>query len=315
MSEQTPDKQAEAEPQQPDSVHQVVTVNQTRPRHRFWGAGEPDCPPELKAPNGELHTARCKVCGDGWRKSVDVCFGGAAPASPAASGWLWTHTGKGGEYTHLGVAQLQTDVPLTDMAEVVVYHGSDGRLWARASVEFAARFRRVRPVPRLAAAAVAAPEQEPARLKQLRELVDVQGQHGNWNVDSYMCGLFNGMEFGLATMEGREPAFRSKPEGGWLDWGAAPSGDRKGEQMQIQGGQGVHQVVPSAEARPGEGWQPIETAPQDERIIAWVDWWDGAQAEMGELHGDEFKPTYRGFPSKTPTHWMPLPAAPDGSQP
>jgi hypothetical protein len=44
------------------------------PRHKFWGAGEPDCPQELKASNGELHTARCKVCGDGWRKSGNVCL-------------------------------------------------------------------------------------------------------------------------------------------------------------------------------------------------------------------------------------------------
>lgn len=44
------------------------------PKHKFWGAGEPDCPPELKAPNGELHTMRCKVCGDGWRKSNTVCL-------------------------------------------------------------------------------------------------------------------------------------------------------------------------------------------------------------------------------------------------
>ena len=44
------------------------------PRHKFWGAGEPDCPADLKAPNGELHTMRCKVCGAGWRKSVDVCL-------------------------------------------------------------------------------------------------------------------------------------------------------------------------------------------------------------------------------------------------
>lgn len=52
------------------------------PRHKFWGAGEQDCPPELKAPNGELHTMRCKVCGDGWRKSNNVCL--AALGSLAA---------------------------------------------------------------------------------------------------------------------------------------------------------------------------------------------------------------------------------------
>ena len=33
------------------------------PKHKFWGAGESDCPRELKAGNGELHTLRCKVCG------------------------------------------------------------------------------------------------------------------------------------------------------------------------------------------------------------------------------------------------------------
>lgn len=33
------------------------------PRHMFWGAGEPDCPRDIKAGNGELHTLRCKVCG------------------------------------------------------------------------------------------------------------------------------------------------------------------------------------------------------------------------------------------------------------
>jgi hypothetical protein len=44
------------------------------PRHDFWGAGEPDCPPDLKAPNGELCDMRCKVCGDGWRESHDVCM-------------------------------------------------------------------------------------------------------------------------------------------------------------------------------------------------------------------------------------------------
>jgi hypothetical protein len=42
------------------------------PKHNFWGAGEPDCPRELKAGNGELHTLRCKVCGLDSPKD-DVC--------------------------------------------------------------------------------------------------------------------------------------------------------------------------------------------------------------------------------------------------
>ncbi len=41
-------------------------------KHIFWGAGEKDCPRDIKAGNGELHTLRCKVCGqDGSR---GICF-------------------------------------------------------------------------------------------------------------------------------------------------------------------------------------------------------------------------------------------------
>ena len=42
----------------PPSGGEVVYV-----AHKFWGAGEPDCPADIKASNGELHTLRCKVCG------------------------------------------------------------------------------------------------------------------------------------------------------------------------------------------------------------------------------------------------------------
>lgn len=42
------------------------------PEHDFWGAGEPDCPKDIKAGNGELHTLRCKRCGqDNPRR--DIC--------------------------------------------------------------------------------------------------------------------------------------------------------------------------------------------------------------------------------------------------
>lgn len=34
----------------------------TRVKHVFWGAGDPDCPKDIKAANGELHTLRCKNC-------------------------------------------------------------------------------------------------------------------------------------------------------------------------------------------------------------------------------------------------------------
>lgn len=58
------------------------------PRHKFWGAGEPDCPQDIKASNGELHTMKCKVCGDGWRKSTDICFAAHAPRPSAPTGQI-----------------------------------------------------------------------------------------------------------------------------------------------------------------------------------------------------------------------------------
>lgn len=42
-------------------------------KHVYWNAGEPDCPRDIKASNGELHALRCKVCGqDG---SQGICTG------------------------------------------------------------------------------------------------------------------------------------------------------------------------------------------------------------------------------------------------
>lgn len=42
-------------------------------KHLYWGAGEADCPREIKAGNGELHTMRCKVCGLDNPRS-DICI-------------------------------------------------------------------------------------------------------------------------------------------------------------------------------------------------------------------------------------------------
>ena len=57
------------------------------------------------------------------------------------------------------------------------------------------------------------PQQEPVGI--MREMLEVQGQHGNWNYDSYMHGLYNGMEYMVALAEKREPKFRDAPDE-WL---------------------------------------------------------------------------------------------------
>ena len=52
------------------------------PQHKWWAAGEPDCPSDIKATNGELHTLRCKVCGLDRGAAGVVCF--AATEQPDA---------------------------------------------------------------------------------------------------------------------------------------------------------------------------------------------------------------------------------------
>jgi len=47
-------------------------------KHLFWGAGEVDCPRDIKAGNGELHTLRCKICGQESMRT-QYCLGGPTP--------------------------------------------------------------------------------------------------------------------------------------------------------------------------------------------------------------------------------------------
>jgi len=50
------------------------------------------------------------------------------------------------------------------------------------------------------------------RIKKLKEMRDVQGRHGNWNFNSYMHGLYNGLEFAVSTIEDVEPELKNAPE-------------------------------------------------------------------------------------------------------
>lgn len=47
---------------------------------------------------------------------------------------------------------------------------------------------------------------------QMKEMLEVQGQDGNWNSDSYMHGMYNGMEFMLSIVEDREPVYKKAPD-------------------------------------------------------------------------------------------------------
>lgn len=58
--------------------------------------------------------------------------------------------------------------------------------------------------------------------RKVRDLLEIQGRDGIWDCDDYMQGLYNGLEMALATLEDREPVFRSKPPTGWLADRAMP---------------------------------------------------------------------------------------------
>jgi len=46
------------------------------------------------------------------------------------------------------------------------------------------------------------------KIESMKQILEVQGNSGNWNYDNYMLGIFNGMELMMATLEDREPLFR-----------------------------------------------------------------------------------------------------------
>ena len=52
------------------------------------------------------------------------------------AGMTFKHRVRGTSYTVVGRAVVQTNQPMSDEQEVVVYAGADGRLWVRPVSEF-----------------------------------------------------------------------------------------------------------------------------------------------------------------------------------
>jgi hypothetical protein len=45
-------------------------------------------------------------------------------------------------------------------------------------------------------------------LKKANELLAIQGSDGNWNHNSYMTGMYNGMELIISLFEKRDPVYK-----------------------------------------------------------------------------------------------------------
>jgi hypothetical protein len=53
-------------------------------------------------------------------------------------------------------------------------------------------------------------------LEKLEDLTKIQCSSGNWNCNSYMHGMANGMIFALSCLKGEEPQYLKEPDV-WLD--------------------------------------------------------------------------------------------------
>ena len=45
--------------------------------------------------------------------------------------------------------------------------------------------------------------------KDYKEMIEIQGQDGNYNYDNYMLGLYNGMEYIISLYENRKPIYKN----------------------------------------------------------------------------------------------------------
>jgi hypothetical protein len=77
--------------------------------------------------------------------------------------------------------------------------------------------------------------------------LDIQGADGNWNHDPYMFGMFNGMEYMLATFEDREVRYRNAPTK-WKDPRAQDTPTIKREEETMTG----KMMVDAREKSPAE---------------------------------------------------------------
>lgn len=72
--------------------------------------------------------------------------------------------------------------------------------------------KKLRELDRLLKVAKNSLEQLNIKVKGLNDVRKIQGADGTWDYDHYMLGMYNGIEICVATIEGRKPVFRSRPE-------------------------------------------------------------------------------------------------------
>ena len=96
-------------------------------------------------------------------------------------------------------------------------------------------------------------------------------------------------------------------DAGWRELIAVLEADGKPEGAAVDYVRTLITRLRAAEAR--TAWQPIETAPRDGTLVlAWHPHWGGPDAVRCSSRGQW---TADWLPTCAPTHWQPLPAAPE----
>ncbi len=94
---------------------------------------------EIIAALQAFDTASCEFECDGETNSPKQALEAAAAWRAKNGGGAqrrWRHVKRGTEYAEIGRGKLQTDTPLSDYAELVVYQCDDGAIWVRPVTEF-----------------------------------------------------------------------------------------------------------------------------------------------------------------------------------
>lgn len=55
-------------------------------------------------------------------------------------------------------------------------------------------------------------QQKAEVVEKLQKVIDVQGSDGNWNFDSYMRGMYNGLALAKSIFTDTEPEYKSEPK-------------------------------------------------------------------------------------------------------
>ena len=71
------------------------------------------------------------------------------------------------------------------------------------------------------------------RINKLQDLINTQGDSGNWDYDPYMHGLYNGMCLARSVFDDEEPDFKDSPEHWLADFDTMDKLNKSGTTIEV----------------------------------------------------------------------------------